>query len=102
MPDYFRLLLEGLACWRLSSLLVKEDGPFGFFDRLRRTTGVEYTTRGQVFSWPHWNPLVCVWCTSVWVAPVVHWAPRWLVWILALSALAITGERVNGSSTHAN
>jgi hypothetical protein len=98
MPNYERLLIEGLACWRLSSLLVSEDGPWRAFDRLRRATGIEYTVRGDLFTWPSWNPLVCVWCVSLWIAPVVHVLPRWLVWLLAVSALAITGERVNGSS----
>jgi hypothetical protein len=102
MPSYLRLVMEGLACWRLSSLLVNEDGPWRVFDRLRRNTGIEYTTQGKIFSWPDWNPLVCIWCTSLWAAPVIHWAPRWFIWLLALSALAITGERVNGSSKSSN
>lgn len=51
-----RLVLASLACWRLTSLLVYEDGP------------------GEMFAWLRgWlsdrtGLLDCFWCASVWVA----------------------------------
>ncbi len=96
MTPIERLLLEGLACWRLSSLLTAEAGPFEVFKRLRKASGLEYTVHGGLLAWPAWNPLVCLWCTSLWVAPLIHWGPRWLNWLLAVSTLAIAGDAVSG------
>lgn len=68
-----------LATWRLTSLLVQEDGPARLFARLRA-----FSTFGGV--------LECVWCCSVWVAGALlilerFW--RWPVDVLAVSAGAI-------------
>lgn len=65
-------LLIGLTIWRLSSLLVEEEGPFDVFEKLRRFLGVPETGEVEglvpkLFS--------CIWCMSVWVAPFV-----WLAW----------------------
>lgn len=83
--------LIGLATWRLSHLLVYEVGPFGILVRLREMTGIVHDDAGHHQSWPSYAPLVCIWCTSLWVAPVLLlvWAylPG-LVYILALSGLA--------------
>ena len=54
------LILFSLAVWRLSSLLVHEDGPFAIFRRFRE----ELERRGSEL---FWALLQCVWCTSVWV-----------------------------------
>lgn len=83
----------GLATWRLSRMLVKEQGPYHIFERLRRATGIEYES-GDVLSYPDWNPLHCVYCTSVWVALVLGLAPRWLRASLAASGIAALLEQV--------
>lgn len=63
------LLILVLACWRLTSLLVKEDGPFEMFAKFRRLIGIRHiegslTPYGtNVFA----ESLSCVWCCSVWV-----------------------------------
>lgn len=56
------------ACWRLSSLLVYETGPFGFFSWLRDFVGVKYDD----FSFPYGEWFLpklfsCIDCMSVWV-----------------------------------
>jgi hypothetical protein len=87
-----------LACWRLSRMLVLEAGPAQVFARLRHNTGIEYAGEDATpISWPDWNPLHCVLCTSVWVGALLLLTPRWLHTILAASAIttlleAITGE----------
>jgi hypothetical protein len=52
------LFLYGLAVWRISSLLVHEDGPYAIFRRIR-----EASKGFEVF----WQLFQCVWCTSVWI-----------------------------------
>jgi hypothetical protein len=52
------LLLYALATWRISSLLVCEDGPADIFKRLRAAV-----CRSPFLS----GLLSCVWCCSVWV-----------------------------------
>lgn len=73
-----RLLLAALACWRLASLLVYEDGPDQIFGRLRDL--LWFT-----------NLLDCFWCTSVWVAAplaALAWWPDGR--LMALGWLAVS------------
>lgn len=56
-----------LAVWRLTSLFVREEGPFDIFPRLRLRLGVKYEAipyGTNVFS----KAIICVWCFSLWVA----------------------------------
>ena len=78
------LVLATLAIWRLTSLLVYEDGPFNIFDRLRDAPPLQ-------------RLLGCFWCTSVWTAAVIvamvrlTFVDRIILW-LAASAGAILIE----------
>ena len=62
MPNnWFDLVIFSLAVWRVSSLLVHEDGPHAVFRRMREMC----ESRGwELF----WQLFQCVWCTSVWVS----------------------------------
>jgi hypothetical protein len=92
-----RELIYALATWRLSYLLVSENGPWHLAKKLRLRTGIVYDdTTGFVITYPDWNPLSCLYCTSLWVATGLFLAPRWLHRILAASAIAIFFDR-NGS-----
>jgi hypothetical protein len=85
----FALLLAGaLAAWRLTHLLVAEDGPFDIVVRLRRAAGDGF-----------WGAVMdCFYCASLWVAaPLALWlghglGGRILLW-LAFSGGAILLER---------
>lgn len=73
-----------LACWRLSTMLVSEPGPFEVFEWIRH----------KAQGWMLGDLLACVWCTSVWVSAGLLMtaqfvAGRYVVYWLALSALAI-------------
>lgn len=83
-----RLLEYGIATWRVSRMLVKEAGPGQMFVGFRERTGIEYDRDGNLSSYPDWNPLHCVYCTSIYVAVAMLLAPRWLVRACAVSGWA--------------
>jgi hypothetical protein len=69
METIFYFVVLSLAVYRLSIMLVDESGPFDIFDKLRYAAGIRY----DQFSQAHSNKVVgkallCVNCTSVWVA----------------------------------
>lgn len=75
-----RLLLAAMACWRLTSLLVYEDGPSAVFAYLR----------GAVSEWMG-GLLDCFWCTSLWVAAplaALAWWPDGRLMILGWLAVS--------------
>lgn len=89
--DALDLVLVGLATWRVSSLLVYEDGPWHVFDRMRGRIGLHDAGEMGVVQ----EAFSCVWCLSVWVAPVmwaVHSVAPLAAGILAASAIAIATE----------
>lgn len=87
------LLLLGLATWRVSSMLVQEDGPWFIFRRLRDRMGFVHTEDGQVLAKPDGNVLGCLWCTSVFVSCVLSVIPFPVLMILAGSTIAIWLDR---------
>jgi hypothetical protein len=94
------LILITLATWRVSSLLVFEDGPFLLLMKMRSLIGVYY----DEYSEPQGNnvfarALTCVWCSSIWVAlvfTVLYYfgLAFWIAMPFALSAVAIIIERI--------
>lgn len=81
-----------LAIWRITSLLVKEDGPLDMFARFRDLAGVRYDEYSQCTGNPLAKGLCCFWCASIWVAiPSVLLGFQWYD-IFALSAGAILIE----------
>lgn len=84
MINPFRLFVIALATWRVSSMLVQEDGAFKVFSRLRKRS-----TFGGL--------LECIWCLSVWIAPAILACERVApiaVDMLAVSAAAIAVDKV--------
>lgn len=91
------LIIYALAVWRLSRLLVKEDGPYEIFRRLRIRSGIEYAQfdRDAIASWPDWNPLTCMCCTSVYTAAMLYKMPQSLLNILAASSVAVLLDKID-------
>jgi len=97
------MLVLVLACWRLTSLMVQEEGPFGMFAKFRHLIGVR---RIEGATTPYGTNVVaeglsCVWCCSVWVGAALTIAyvidPALTVMAslpFALSAGAIIVERM--------
>lgn len=90
------LFIAVSACWRLSSLVANESGPFDVFETIRRQA-VRLSLRSRLFARSKLaRGLLCEWCNSVWFATliVLAWltigpAIRWLLLIPAISAWAI-------------
>lgn len=87
-----RLIVAALATWRVSSLLLYEDGPFNVFMRLREAVdwnGLGPTQLRLLFS--------CIYCISIWVGLVCaalmsvdYW---WVMMPFALSAVAVMVDK---------
>lgn len=89
-----RLVELALAVWRLSSLLVKEDGPGYVFKKLRMASGVIYDDKtDQAVSWNDWTPLTCVLCTSLYVGLLIKLVPAPIRTALTLSAIVVLIEK---------
>ncbi len=87
MPVWLRFALAALAVWRITHLLIHEDGPWKIIARFRDKLGAGF-----------WRGLIgCFKCLSIWIAvPFVFfvggdWVEKIVVW-LALSGSAILLE----------
>jgi len=92
-------ILLSLATWRITSLLVHEDGPWDIFLRLRRRAGLENDIEIPAGFFP--GVLSCIWCCSIWVGmgwTLLFWlvpgGVEWLALPFVFSALAIGWERL--------
>lgn len=96
------LVLLGLATWRLTSLLIQEDGPWDFLARFRHWLGVRYDERSLPYGLNTLAALfTCMWCGSVWtggVLAVAYWVlPSLTLMVclpLALSAIGLLLNRM--------
>lgn len=58
----------GLACFRITSLLVYEAGPLDVFHRIRKWAGIRYDKNSnKIADGELGRMLLCPWCTSLWV-----------------------------------
>jgi len=94
MSPLEQVLLLGLAVWRVSYMLAREEGPFAMFVRLRQALGAREVMPGlwQADNTPG-KLILCPLCLSVWLAApaallTLGWAQGW--WLL-VSWMAITG-----------
>ena len=72
------LLVLGLATWRISSLLVSEEGPFGILVKFRYIIGIRYDELSNPVGTNVIADLfTCVWCASVWIG--LFFAILWFI-----------------------
>lgn len=65
-------IILSLASWRISSLLVNEDGPYQLFSRLRHLAGVYHDEWNEAKSNYEIGKLfTCLWCFSFYVGIVL-------------------------------
>lgn len=86
------LIVGGLAVWRLSHALVKEQGPRDWFIRLRARAATRQKRSGGLF-----DLLSCVYCISVWIGLVASLFVsttflNWIGYAFAFSGLAMLLE----------
>jgi len=86
-----RCLLGALAVWRLTHLLVAEDGPWDLIVKLRAALGDS----------PAGRAMDCFYCASVWVSlPFAflvadHWPGRLLSWLALSGAASLLEQATN-------
>ncbi len=96
------LLVMALATWRLSFLIVREDGPLDVFRRIRSKVGIIHHDDGSIASIPERQMAKlfgCLNCISLWVALMVWIVWQFLppaIWIVSLSGLAILLDGICG------
>lgn len=94
MARFFWFVVGSLAVWRVTHLLVEEDGPGDVVVFLRRSVGEGF-----------WGRLLdCFYCLSLWTAAPVAWflATSWYEWLLlwpGLSGSAVLLDRMAGGPT---
>lgn len=102
--NWLDIVILGLATWRMTSLLVKEVGPFRIFIRLRELTGIQHDEDDNIFIVPgnvFAGILSCVLCCSVWVGIgmtilyVAYPSFIYAAMALSLSAIAIIFDKKN-------
>lgn len=91
--DLLSALSIGLATWRLSHMMLREEGPWRLFVHWRERWGVEHDEDFNPVSWPDGSVLACLWCFSVWVGAALAILPVWVSVPFALSAFAIMVEK---------
>jgi len=86
---WLRFVIGALATWRVTHLVVYEDGPWDLIVRVRRRAGDGF-----------WGRLMdCFYCASMWVAATVAFAFRpnladWVLLWLGLSGAACLLDRL--------
>lgn len=94
MPIWMKFVVAALATWRVTHLLVSEDGPGDVIVRVRRRLGDGVLGRA----------MDCFWCLSIWIAmPAALFVTSRplevvLTW-LALSGAACLLERAGDTVT---
>lgn len=82
------ILILILATWRLTSLIVNEEGPYHSLARFRHWVGLRYDEMSVPYGTNELaSGLSCLWCASVWCGAawaVLYWIAPNLTLMLAL------------------
>ena len=91
---WIKFVLGILACYRLSQMVVYDEGPFRLFDRLRVWAGCyDYGENGQPKS--GWGRLLnCPYCVGLWFSiPLAFVIAERIAWDIIVLWLAIAGAQ---------
>lgn len=113
METILALVLIAVATWRVSYMLVLEDGPADIFLRLRGAIGVdqyEDAATEDISKWPFWRSFLaglfsCIYCMSIWIGTffAIFYAPNigaWVLYSLGASSAAIFINLVHEKMSH--
>lgn len=97
--DAITLIIGGLVTWRVSYMLVKEDGPLFMLARMRAYLAKNQQKRGGLF-----DLISCVYCTSVWIGSVTALfvavdVLEFIMYSLSFSAITVLVERLTASKS---
>lgn len=83
--NIFEIAVLGLATWRISHMMLHENGPWRILRRLRVLLGVRYYDEedNDVAS-AKYEITTCLWCLSVWVGIVLT-----AMWMYATTAAMV-------------
>lgn len=85
MEIFLQLLIYGLACYRITQMLVNENGPFDIFIRLRSWL-VRNAHRNIIFDM-FAKLFSCKYCMGIWVAFLLVFLPGIVVLIFAVAGV---------------
>lgn len=70
--DLMTFLIMALSVYRLTSLFVKESGPFDIFGRFRTFAGIKYDIYSKPYATNQFaEGLLCPLCTSIWIGILI-------------------------------
>lgn len=101
--DWLVAVILCAAAWRVTHLLMYEDGPFLVMRRIRAATGVLHSKDdGKPIAHPEGNVFACFLCLSIWVsvamALLLLVPPAWVLLVpFAISGVAIWLQDLYGS-----
>lgn len=106
MLNITQLVVLSLATWRITNLLVHEDGPGDIFVKLRSFIGVRFDEHSNRYGTNMVaQAFTCVWCLSIWIAAIMTLSINhvylhiYVLHLLAISAGSILIEELlNGKS----
>lgn len=90
-------VIASLAIWRLSYLIVDEEGPFDVFYTFRRLLGVHLEDGVIVANNVFAKLVLCIYCTTVWVSlpfALILFTDAWLLYWFALGAGSLLVHRL--------
>lgn len=98
----FAFIVVSLAIWRLSYVVVRENGPLMVFARLRARLAASQERSGGLF-----DLISCIYCVSFWIGLVgALWVSNgileWLAYGFAFSAVAVLIERATNDQPMIN
>jgi len=100
------LVLAVFAVWRITTLLLREEGPFEVFIKLRSFIGVKYNAESEPYGETSKARLfACFWCLSMWITfiwmLVLLWAgiysgnfPHFLLYTFGIAGMSILCEEI--------
>lgn len=97
---YFDAIVGALATWRVSHMLLYEEGPWSIFLQMRKRLGVQYAEDDTTVISYRYTITVCLWCLSIWIATGVtilqRMSPlaRWLLTPFAYGMVASSLDRL--------